>query len=252
MPFVIFGLTLLGVALFHHRALAVALAGLFAAVLLGVWPSCVMPRCTGHADLADLRELDRVVLARPDRVAEILADLLGVDVERGRELDVADVVAAEVDVHEARDVLRRVGVLVYSTPWTKALAQLPTPMMATRTLSCWRPFPLGACPLLLPFPLVLMCSLSTLAQKRETPLPAALHAGEKLAAHVEDALEDGHGAQCGEHVDRGREHSQVGEQQPDREDRHPDAPVGDADLGVTPSASARAECTNRAAMRARR
>ena len=34
MPFVIFGLTLLGVALFHHRALAVALVGLFAAILL--------------------------------------------------------------------------------------------------------------------------------------------------------------------------------------------------------------------------
>jgi len=35
MPFVIFGLTLLGVALFHHRALTVALVGLFAAILLG-------------------------------------------------------------------------------------------------------------------------------------------------------------------------------------------------------------------------
>ena len=49
---------------------------------------------------------------RPDRLGEVLADLVGVDVERGRELDVADVVAAEVDVHEARDALRRVGVLV--------------------------------------------------------------------------------------------------------------------------------------------
>jgi len=35
MAFVIFGLTLLGVALFHHRALAVALTGLVAAILLG-------------------------------------------------------------------------------------------------------------------------------------------------------------------------------------------------------------------------
>ena len=57
-------------------------------------------------------ELDRVVLARPDRLGEVLADLLGVDVERGRELDVADVVAAEVDVHEAGDGLVRVGVAV--------------------------------------------------------------------------------------------------------------------------------------------
>ena len=59
-----------------------------------------------------LDELDRVVLARPDRLGEVLADLVGVDVECGRELDVADVVAAEVDVHEAGHALVRVGVLV--------------------------------------------------------------------------------------------------------------------------------------------
>jgi hypothetical protein len=63
-----------------------------------------------------VRELDRVVRVGPDRLAEVLADLRGVDVERGRELDVADVVAAEVDVHEARDLLRRirVGVVVHA------------------------------------------------------------------------------------------------------------------------------------------
>ena len=72
----------------------------------------------GHAALdldADVRhvgELDRVVLARPDRLGEVLADLLRVDVEGGDELDVADVVAAEVDVHQAGDFLGRVGVLV--------------------------------------------------------------------------------------------------------------------------------------------
>ena len=51
---------------------------------------------------------------RPDRVGEILADLALDDVERGRELDVADVVAAEVDVHEAGDelVVRRVLVVL--------------------------------------------------------------------------------------------------------------------------------------------
>ena len=42
MPFVIFGLTLLGVALFHHRALVVALVGLFAAILLGVFEASSM------------------------------------------------------------------------------------------------------------------------------------------------------------------------------------------------------------------
>ena len=40
------------------------------------------------------------------------ADLGGVDVERGHDLDVADVVAAELDVHEAGDVVGRVGVSV--------------------------------------------------------------------------------------------------------------------------------------------
>ena len=64
------------------------------------------------AQLGDVGELDRVVLARPDRLGEVLADLLGVDVEGGDELDVADVVAAEVDVHQARDLLVGVGVLV--------------------------------------------------------------------------------------------------------------------------------------------
>ena len=68
----------------------------------------------GDAQVRDvlLDELDRVVLAGPDRLGEVLADLVGVDVERGRELDVADVVAAEVDVHEARDARVRIGVLV--------------------------------------------------------------------------------------------------------------------------------------------
>src|SRR5262249_28090082 len=59
-----------------------------------------------------LDELDRVVLAGPDRLGEVLADLLAVDVEGGRELDVADVVAAQVHVHEAGDALGGIGVLV--------------------------------------------------------------------------------------------------------------------------------------------
>ena len=84
-----------------------------------VWPGALVIFClqvlaetvVGHAALdldAHLRhvgELDRVVLTRPDRLGEILADLLRVDVEGGDELDVADVVAAEVDVHQTRDLL---------------------------------------------------------------------------------------------------------------------------------------------------
>ena len=75
-------------------------------------PSWVIPRSTLTPELGHVGELDRVVLARPDRLGEVLADLLGVDVEGGDELDVADVVAAEVDVHQAGHFLGRVGVLV--------------------------------------------------------------------------------------------------------------------------------------------
>jgi hypothetical protein len=55
----------------------------------------------GHAELADFRELHRIVLAGPDRLAGVETDLLGVDVERSHELDVTNVVAAEHHVHEA-------------------------------------------------------------------------------------------------------------------------------------------------------
>src|SRR5262249_5004078 len=55
---------------------------------------------------------DRVVLARHDRLGEITPDLLGVHVKGGGELDVAHVVGAELDVHEARHPARRVCVLV--------------------------------------------------------------------------------------------------------------------------------------------
>src|SRR4029079_1699443 len=53
-----------------------------------------------------------VVRLRVDRLGQVLADLVLVDVERGDELDVADVVAAEVDVHQARDGVGRLRVLV--------------------------------------------------------------------------------------------------------------------------------------------
>src|SRR6185295_13237938 len=72
----------------------------------------------GHAPLdldpqvGHVGELDRVVLTGPDRLGEVLADLLGVDVEGGHELDVADVVAAEVDVHQAGHFVGGIGVLV--------------------------------------------------------------------------------------------------------------------------------------------
>jgi len=48
-------------------------------------------------------ELQGVVLAGEDRLGQVFADLVGVDVEGGAELDVAHVVAAEIDVHQPRD-----------------------------------------------------------------------------------------------------------------------------------------------------
>ena len=49
---------------------------------------------------------------RPHRLGQVDADLALDDVEGRDELDVADVVPAEVDVHQARDELVVVGVLV--------------------------------------------------------------------------------------------------------------------------------------------
>ena len=63
-------------------------------------------------EVRHLAELDRVVLAGEHGLADVDADLVGVDVERGDELDVADVVAAELDVHEAGHPLGRIGVPV--------------------------------------------------------------------------------------------------------------------------------------------
>ena len=87
------------------------------------------------ARLRHVGELDRVVRVGPDRLGEVLADLALDDVEGGDELDVADVVAAEVDVHQAGDEVV-FGRRSCSTrrPAANELAQLPTPMIATRTL----------------------------------------------------------------------------------------------------------------------
>ena len=70
------------------------------------------PRCTGTSSCGTSQILIVLFSLAHDRLREVEADLLGVDVERGDELDVADVVRAEVDVHQAGDLLRRVGVAV--------------------------------------------------------------------------------------------------------------------------------------------
>ena len=66
----------------------------------------------GDAEVRHVAELDGVVLPGEDRLAGVDAHLVGVDIERRHELDVADVVAAELDVHQTGHALVRVGVLV--------------------------------------------------------------------------------------------------------------------------------------------
>jgi hypothetical protein len=66
----------------------------------------------GDPERRDVADLDGVVLAGHDGLGEVAADLLGVDVERGDELDVGHVVLAEAHVHEPRHGRTAVGVPV--------------------------------------------------------------------------------------------------------------------------------------------
>ncbi len=70
------------------------------------------PALHGDVGRRDVGDLDGVVLRGEDGLGEVEADLLRVNVEGGDELHVADVVLAQLDVHQAghRGVL--IGVLV--------------------------------------------------------------------------------------------------------------------------------------------
>jgi hypothetical protein len=59
-----------------------------------------------------LGEADRVVDVGEQRLRRVEADLGGVDVERRHQLDVTDVVAAQLHVHQAGDPVGRIRVLV--------------------------------------------------------------------------------------------------------------------------------------------
>ncbi len=79
----------------------------------------------GDTGLRDVGEAVRVVRVGPDGVGEVLADLVLRDVEGGRELHVAHVVAAEVDVHEPGHEGLRVGVLVVLDPLEQGVGAVP-------------------------------------------------------------------------------------------------------------------------------
>ena len=77
------------------------------------------------AHVLDLLEDVGVVRLRVDRLGQVLADLVLVDVEGGHELDVADVIAAEVDVHQPRDEVVLLGVLVVVAALDEAAGAVP-------------------------------------------------------------------------------------------------------------------------------
>ena len=65
-----------------------------------------------HAQVRHVGELHRVVGMGEYGLAEVLAHLVRAHVEGGRELDVADVIAAQVGVHQARNELVLCGAAV--------------------------------------------------------------------------------------------------------------------------------------------
>src|SRR3990170_508615 len=82
--------------------------------LAEVLPEAVMghPALDLDAHVRDLLKDERVVRLHIDRLRDVLADLVLVDIERRHELDVLDVVTAELDMHQARDEVAGLGVLV--------------------------------------------------------------------------------------------------------------------------------------------
>src|SRR6185369_4548275 len=105
----------------------VGLAGSLFEDLGEVLADSVVRHPTGDLDagLRHVGELVRVVGMCPDRVGEVLSDLVLRDVERCRELDVRDVVAAQVDVHEAGHELLGIRVLVVLDSLQEGVGAVP-------------------------------------------------------------------------------------------------------------------------------
>ncbi len=90
------------------------LGGGFIHHVLVVEAEPVKSRPSLHLDtqVAYVGKANRVVLSRPHRLCQVLADLGCVDVESGHEINVAYVISAEVDMHQARYQLVRIGIPV--------------------------------------------------------------------------------------------------------------------------------------------
>ena len=80
-----------------------------------------------HVGDRNVREADRVVLPGKDGFGELGAYLFRINVERGHELHVADVIATERDVHQAR----------HGVGWTRRPCSTPRPGEGSRR-SCPR------------------------------------------------------------------------------------------------------------------
>ena len=67
-----------------------------------------------HRDpkVADLGKTNGVVLAGPDGLGDVVAHLGGVHIEGGDDLDVSDVVPAQLHVHEPRHLVPRFSAAV--------------------------------------------------------------------------------------------------------------------------------------------
>src|SRR4051794_1331607 len=72
------------------------------------------PATNDDAGLGNRGKTMRVVRSRKNRLRNVVPHLVGVDVESRRNLDVADVIAADVGVHQARNRLIGFGVSIVS------------------------------------------------------------------------------------------------------------------------------------------
>ena len=65
-----------------------------------------------HVEVRHVGELIGVVLAAIDRLAEVFADLCRIDIKRRAELDIVDMIATQIDVHQTRNEISVAGIAI--------------------------------------------------------------------------------------------------------------------------------------------